>query len=551
CRIYAKNFIITQEFERGISALGYSRSYLKEHVAELPSPNGIYADLHTLYGDIAARISSEKMRKNALKFYELAQSVFDTTSLEAGILLRKIGEVKRLLGEHHTVIQSFQHSLRLIPETACRERMQTLQMMGAFYYRINDSTRAFMHFSEARKLMGNCKSDTPDDQIFQLYYEAKMEQKFRNDIESSQRIFERAVIKAGIFNVHSRLLPFCYSGLGNLQFTRGFYADAKDTYYRYLIHHQQVSQDSTRIAKAYEHLGNCISRLGDHEEAIQHYNEGLKIFRNLNSSEAIPARSLMNYGQALINLRRYGESLLYLDSALNKYLANSPGDHDNIANTYYNIGLVHERKKEHQASLTNFRLAIRHFKLGSQDDKAAVALCYTLAARGYEDSGEFENAILYIDSARTYLPGATPYTAVTIAETQIEIGNIFSDQTRYLEACASFQTALELIVAGYRSKDIYSFPNIENAISRLQALDALLGNGTAFRRLYTQSRELKDLQTSLKSFELAIDLIRKIRQDHKNEGSKLLLSGSKRHVFESAVEVAYELYLRTKKKKYR
>jgi CHAT domain-containing protein len=542
CEAFIDNLIVTHRTADAYAGIVHAHAYWRERHASLKRPDTGLSDIYLQYGRLAQQFKSKSMRYVGLDFFRLALRLVPRDNLRSGILERKIGMTNRLLGHDAKVMPAYLRSLELLQGLNCREQVRTLQEIGIFHYRGQDSAQTFQYFTAARTRMASCREIHPDDKIIQLYYEGKLETEFRDDAENAERIFQQASAVSRVYNCYSPLLPYVFSALGTVQSNRGFNEDARMTFQNYLHYHQEVTHDSSRIGQAYLYLGKCLTSLGDYDAALQHYDEAYGILVTYDQNQTAIADLYQNYGSVMLNLQHYSQALAYLDSALSRYLEYFPEDHNNIGTIYYSIGLAYEKLLQPAKAEFQYRLAIDQFGRDRQPNWGNVAHNHTLIAnalvrRGFVNAAERELAL-----ARAALKKTDAYDVVNISESLLEMGNYAFEQGRYDEALDHFQEALTVVVSGYKNTDPTDFPNLANAIARLQALETMEGKAISFRGRYGVSGEVSDLVFSLKAYQMTIEMIREVRQDHREEGSKLLLAQKRRPIFEAAIQVAWELF---------
>lgn len=542
CQAYIDILIVTHRISEAHAGIRHTHGYWKEHQSSLKRPHTALSDIFLQYGRLAYQLKSKSSRKVGLDFFRLALELVPDDRLRSGILQRKIGMTNRLLGNHQDVLPAYSHSLELLEGLNCREQVRTLQEIGIFHYRKRDSALTVQYFEDARQKMGSCREVHPDDKIIQLYYAGKLESEFHDDAENAERTFREASAVSRVYNCYSPLLPFVFSALGTVQSNRGFNEDARMTFQDYLHYHQEVTHDSSRIGQAYLYLGKCLTSLGDHDAALQHYDEAYGILITYDQNQTALADLYQNYGSVMLDLQRYSKALSYLDSALSRYLEYFPEDHNNIGTIYYSIGLAYEKLLQPAKAEFQYRLAIDQFGKDRQPNWGNIAHNHTLIAnaltrRGFDNAAEKE-----VELALEALKKTDPYDVVNISESLLEIGNYSFDRGLYDAALGYFQQALTVVVSGYNSSDPTDFPNLNNAIARLQALETMEGKAISFRGRYGVSGDISDLTFSLKAYKMTIGMIRELRQDHREEGSKLLLAQKRRPIFEAAIQVAWELF---------
>lgn len=542
CQAYIDILIVSHRTRDAWIGIRHAHQYWQNRQKILIRPQSGLSDIYLQYGRLAYHLKSKSMRQIGLDFFGLALRLVPDDPLRRGILQRKIGMTNRLLGNYAEVLPAYLRSLEMLEGVNCREQARTLQEIGIFHYRQRDSAQTVLYFEKARQKMTGCREIHPDDNIVQLYYEGKVETEFRDHAENAERIFRQASAVSRVYNCYSPLLPYVFAALGTVQSNRGFNEDARLTFQDYLHYHQTVTHDSSRIGQAYQYLGKCLTTLGDYDAALQHYNEAFAILVTYDQNQTAIADLYQNYGSVMLNLQRYSAALTYLDSALNRYLEYFPEDHNNIGTIYYSIGLAYEELLQPAKAEFQYRLAIDQFGRDRQPNWGNIAHNHTLIAnalirRGFHNAAEKE-----IQLAREALKKTDPYDVVNISESLLEIGNYSYDLGNYDLALGYFQQALNVVVSGYNNTDPTDFPNLANAIARLQALETMEGKAISFRGRYRISGDMADLTNSLKAYQMTIEMIRELRQDHREEGSKLLLAQKRRPIFEAAIEVAWELF---------
>jgi tetratricopeptide (TPR) repeat protein len=98
------------------------------------------------------------------------------------------------------------------------------------------------------------------------------------------------------------------------------------------------------LAWAYSNRGFSYANLGEHAQAIEDYNEALRIAPD-------DANAHINRGIAYYNLGKYRRAIEDYDEALRL----DPGD----AIAYYNRGLAYENRGEHARAIMDFARALR------------------------------------------------------------------------------------------------------------------------------------------------------------------------------------------------
>ncbi|MFN8347575.1 MAG: CHAT domain-containing protein [Spirosomataceae bacterium] len=118
------------------------------------------------------------------------------------------------------------------------------------------------------------------------------------------------------------------------------------------------------------------------------------------------------------------------------------------------------------------------------------------------------------------------------------------------KALGFYQSALIAAHETFTAADIYQNPNLDRLLTERELFRALTGKANAFRQLYTQTHQRKDIEAALRTHQLAIQLAEKMRRSYQSAGAKLFFTENYYAVYEQAVQTAQELYQLTQKPEY-
>jgi len=219
---------------------------------------------------------------------------------------------------------------------------------------------------------------------------------------------------------------------------------------------------------------------------------------------------LANKGLCLLKLKRLKEAKIVLDQAWRSYqtyLKNPTNKPDSYFLTVYygNLGLYFLE----ESNLTNAqRYFLKSTTLNETSQSAALS-------EGYK-----------------YL------------------GLIAEKQAHWPQALTYYQKALIAAHETFNSADIYQNPDLDRILTERELFRALMGKANAFRQFYTQTRQRRDLEAALKTYQLAIQLAEKMRRSYQSAGAKLFFTENYYAVYEQAIQTAQELFQLTQKPDY-
>jgi tetratricopeptide (TPR) repeat protein len=209
------------------------------------------------------------------------------------------------------------------------------------------------------------------------------------------------------------------------------------------VTHEQVEARRTDgAAAALIHLnsGEAAGRVYRHEEALQQYEEALKLFSAVGDrlGEANTVRSI---GNVLQFLKRNEEALQQYEEALKLFRA--VGDQLGEANTLRSIGDVLQYQDQYEEALQRYEEALKLFRaVGSQQGEAN-----TLKSIGnvlqYQD--QYEEALQRYEEALKLFRAVGDRLGE--GNTVRSIGDVLQYQDQYEEALQQYEEALKLFRA--------------------------------------------------------------------------------------------------------
>ncbi len=115
----------------------------------------------------------------------------------------------------------------------------------------------------------------------------------------------------------------------------------------------KIENNKEKMAMCLNNIGYNYSFLSDYKEAINFYNQSLKISLGKYSDEE--GRSNYFYGLALRNLEKRDEALEKIKKSLD--LFKKSDDIRNLSKAYYYLGLIYYEKSLYQQSIENYQIA--------------------------------------------------------------------------------------------------------------------------------------------------------------------------------------------------
>ena len=293
-------------------------------------------------------------------------------------------------------------------------------------------------------------------------------------------------------------------------------------------------------------------------DIISFYSDlGVKNFKNYNLQKA------EIYFQKAINS-------LSLDKLYNKSVI------------FYNQGLTYTLQKKYEKAISNFKLAERNVvekrvlyyilkekgvcfqKLGKNNEAKLSFQAAWNTYKTYQKEQKlppdlyFETA--YFNSLGVFeVQNKNPIKAIQLFQQSIDLektqskhsivltdnyrqlGEVYQLQNQPQKALQYYQKAIFAIHFKFNNSDVYQNPVLENTISDRELFIVLRAKASAFRTLYTQAQNPKDLNVSFKTYQLAIQLAEKIRKSYTSADSKAFFTENYFGIYQETMEVASQL----------
>lgn len=344
--------------------------------------------------------------------------------------------------------------------------------------------------------------------------------------------------------------------------------------------------DDTVTFRHYKFLGLFYNYLYQKDSSLFFYKKADELISTSpllrNNSEIISFYE--NQGNDLTQLGYFGEAEIYLKKALQSVHLDSLYDKGTL---YGNIGNLYLLQKKYELALTYYQKALQQptregnknaillrlsnceFYLGRiSNAQKYLTESYTVYQMGvvkndlpfegayYVQKGlillknkRYTEAKQSFEKAETINLTQTP-RSIALASLYQSYAQLYDVQNQPRKALEFYQKALNAAHETFNSTNIYQNPALDRILTERELFRALMGKANAFRQLHTQTRQRRDLEAALKTYQLAIQLAEKMRRSYQSAGAKLFFTENYYAVYEQAVQTAQELYQLTQKPDY-
>lgn len=359
-------------------------------------------------------------------------------------------------------------------------------------------------------------------------------------------------IRVSILGENHSLVAANYNNIGNVYLLKGDYEKALENQLKALsIRLSSLGENNPDVATSYNNIGIIYGSLGDYDKEIEFYQKALSIRLNL-FGENHPGVAIIygNMGTVYDNKRDFHKALEYYNKALTIRKKLSGEENPSVALIYNNMGDTYRLIKEFDKSFEylNKSLELRLKLMGSNHPD--VAITYSNLGNVYYDINDYHLAREYYLKSLSIWSNQFGGKHPEVGLAYYNIARTYLQQNNFDSALFNCHKSIVSLVNDFDDTNIFSYPKLDYINSELNLLKTLKLKANIFS-LQEPSVSNEYLKHSLKNYELASDLVDKIRLGYKSEGSKILIGEQVLDLFSEAVKVSLDLYSLTNDDFYR
>jgi CHAT domain-containing protein/tetratricopeptide (TPR) repeat protein len=377
------------------------------------------------------------------------------------------------------------------------------------------------------------------------------------NFETAQKNFIKSLNLLNTYDPENyEKLVFVYTRLGVNNLNLWNFKDAIALYDKAEKLCQKYSKDKNKYIGLINYSkGKIFKNLGDYEKAEQHYINALDIFESedlLYSEFKDKYISIIyvNNSLGVLNFeqKKYKTAISYYKKceklSKNYYKEFLPITYENIADSYY-------RMKFYNEAGNYFELAVKYHLTGeNQAYKYLLSNVYSSYSQLCLETGKDDKAYDLLRKAYNIYINHWGINHPYTSDCLLKFGEYFEKTGNIDSALYYYQKSIIALTEDFDDLNIYNNPEPGKAISVLHLVNSLKHKAQALSTYYNKTGKIKDLETSLGTFDLAIQLIDNMRLDYQTRESKLFLSENEKATHTSAIHTAYMLWSITENKYY-
>lgn len=308
------------------------------------------------------------------------------------------------------------------------------------------------------------------------------------------------------------------------------------------------------LTLTYRVLGNVHFKRGDLDLGKSYLATATQLYTEYYADEPWNLAAIYQDFSALyINQEEADSILAYAKKGLELYSAldpKYPEDSLGMADCYHNLGTGYELKDELEAAMKHYQLSLAINQQYAAVRQEAIANNFFNLSLVYQKKKEYDLGIEYINKALSiYEALASPYQ---IAQSFHNRGIVKAMKGSLDEALADQQAAIRFLALDFEGASPFENPAVDGGILVHQPLLIRFLHEKA--KVFVQKAQLGEAQKHLSAALATYDTLSKVmdllRYSFQQDGSKAWLAGRAKLIFEGAISAALQLYSRTNKEEY-
>lgn len=288
-------------------------------------------------------------------------------------------------------------------------------------------------------------------------------------ITRSRKIFTQVLEKENIKSAA------CLHAEGRVWYGKKEYTKAINSWEEALkVREKILGPENLEAATTSNNLGLAYTMLRDFKSGYSYFEKALTIRKGeLGENHYLVARSLNDIGWLFIRQGNYYEAIEHLNEALSIFQDAQVEPSKLLGLIHFNLGKCFEKTEKHDKGLQHFKQSLTIRKQFFPINHLNIAYSYHNVAYMLTQKGDFDNALIYYDSAkRAYSSLEDVVNEVTIDN---NIGDILNKKGAYSEALVIHKEVLEKrkkILGPTHQSIAQSYDNIALSLINLDSFQA-------------------------------------------------------------------------------
>jgi len=298
------------------------------------------------------------------------------------------------------------------------------------------------------------------------------------------------------------------------------------------------SYDSLYYFSAFSLIASSYSALNNYYMAKKYHDYALSWLPNKQEYEIYKGINRMNLAVTSYKSEYFelDEIIKLYEQAIDIFTKNKENSLNPLFFALTNYSVLMKEEGKFEALLSFLNKANRIYQFENVNANVKLSMLYGdlfFSVNEYEKAkNAYEKSLKLSLTNNSYKPLRIIENYIQISKTCLRIGDL-------TQALQFSQKSLINLVSDFNNEDVTSLPKLENIIDESNLLEALKIKGNIWFAMYEQDKDQQALQHSISCFNLAFDLIDKMRNNFQSADYKSYIADKATSIYGNAIEVAY------------
>lgn len=304
--------------------------------------------------------------------------------------------------------------------------------------------------------------------------------------------------------------------------------------------------EDSKLVPIYVNTGNIYNDLHDLYKAQSYYEKALSIIGDNKSRYLSQINN--NLGNNYYNRHEYNKALDFFKKSL---LIKKDINDKNISSTLNGIANCYKQLKKYKEADLYYLQSIDNIKSFGDENHYRLGTLYLNYGILQNEIKNKNSVLKYFDLAYNVYLSNYGAKHPDVANCLMNMGDFYGEQKQNITSLKYYQKAIISELDNFSDSTIYANPDLNEIEPQILILSILKGKAKGFSNLYKENEKVSDLDFSLDTYDLCLNIIDKIRIGYQDEQSKFALSQNEKDTYTLAIEIAVQLYELTKDKSYK
>ncbi|MBC8311605.1 MAG: CHAT domain-containing protein [Candidatus Marinimicrobia bacterium] len=367
--------------------------------------------------------------------------------------------------------------------------------------------------------------------------------------------FEKSLLlKKTLYGENAKNLGSTLNNMGILYNERGYYGKAIEIL-KQALQTIRIDENKQTLISIYHNLGIAYFEIGDWDMAENYFRKELNLNVTISGESHIDyALNYNSLGRLFRKKMNYELALQHYNTALDLLLKHNPENKIHIGLTHNNLGDSYQLLFRYDEAFNHFIKSIDIYE-ALDYNSPQLALILSNLGKLLQEQNQLDEALEYFTAAYDLRLQIFKSNHPQVGNSLTDIGYNHFKQGQIEIALETYQNAYTNLSEYYFPESQLSFPKLENVYAKQIYLEIIQKHIEALiklsQELPSNIEKIQILQAAIEGCEIAINLIRDIRNNYLFSQSKYILSESIENIYGYGVSTAYSLFQLTNNLKYK